>query len=790
MPLGDDNNDGHWSDKLIIQATMNRVVEQYRIHLRCETRDTSLGSERDLDVIFQAIQGSHYVGDFTLDYIPLSIVYCPPNQDMSNSLEQSVSYGTRMTIGKSESFEALSGIHGKVNALGLELGGVHISNSRSTSNRSEVGIQTSHFRKSIITADNSRAIGPSYWGPLGDLFVILVNPEFQIHKRIDETLVYSCTDIQEVIVAPAHKLLLPGNDPITSQIPEDVRYKLLNLDPFIKNLSRFFGRQELLIGFKGYDEDWIGTDSLGTVRETFSPPDWGIGSHQKLSDNGSYILYYEVIDPNPETPQRESLVVEFNRIEVLDDQDWIGAGDLYFQGSVDGVNTGWSEEFTVNPGQEIILEGDKWRKEVQGMESDPDIELWEAANPYADPTGKNRAECIGRWWLDNGTELNYSKGETRELMSRDTNEVEWQAKLTHERELDFDLFGLIGFKGITETSFMTTVGFQRSYETEVGEISSASCFLIRNQNEEDLEGIEIYYDKIFSTFMFRKVRPDPMVTGVIKSRPFATLGGIPVYLMAESGIMYSNVTDAAGRYRFVNIPPGKYLLSAGNKSARVELKDAKSIIRHDFKDVKRVLNLEKAAIWEVTSTLGISSEVADRIGAQLSKIASEDDIADLCGFSKDKMRQILNKVVLRWPGLSLRYIKSINKTHREKLEKLGIRTTKELLNSVSTPRIRKWLERSTGIQSKVILEWAKLADLMRIKSISEKHFLLLKEAGIDTLIKLQGQEVKRLHKTLQQINKKKQIFAEPPSQSDVKAWIDEATRMKRVVRMPSSRNRK
>jgi hypothetical protein len=31
--------------------------------------------------------------------------------------------------------------------------------------------------------------------------------------------------------------------------------------------------------------------------------------------------------------------------------------------------------------------------------------------------------------------------------------------------------------------------------------------LIRNQNEKDLSGIQIYYDRVFSTLVFLKIRP-------------------------------------------------------------------------------------------------------------------------------------------------------------------------------------------------------------------------------------------------------------------------------------------
>jgi hypothetical protein len=102
-------------------------VEQYRILLHCETRDTSLGTSDDATAVLQAIQGQSAIGDFTLDFVPISIVYCPPGQDMTASLTQSQSYGTRFTIGESSGMESQSGVEFKVDFLGLLGEGVGFS---------------------------------------------------------------------------------------------------------------------------------------------------------------------------------------------------------------------------------------------------------------------------------------------------------------------------------------------------------------------------------------------------------------------------------------------------------------------------------------------------------------------------------------------------------------------------------------------------------------------------------------------------------------------------------------
>src|SRR6266487_2663862 len=116
--LGNDDDNGDWSDTLIVSATMSEEVEQYQLALHCETQQTSAGTHVDLNAVVQAVQGMAVIGDFTLDFIPASIVYCPPGQDMTNSLTQSESYGTRFTIGQSSGFKADTTVQAKIDFLG------------------------------------------------------------------------------------------------------------------------------------------------------------------------------------------------------------------------------------------------------------------------------------------------------------------------------------------------------------------------------------------------------------------------------------------------------------------------------------------------------------------------------------------------------------------------------------------------------------------------------------------------------------------------------------------------
>ena len=507
--LGDDDHDGDWSDQLTISVTMTEVIEEYRILLHCETQDTSLGTSRDSQMTFVAVQGESYIGDFTLDYIPLSIVYCPPGQDMTASLTQSISYGTRFTIGETSGMKAETGVEFKVDFLGLVSEGVGFSESQSFSNTNTSGIQVSHFRNTVVTADNQRAIGRAYWGPLGDLFVILVNPQFAASRRADGTILYSPKDIRQVIVAPAWKLLRPNHDPIVSVMPADVRKRLLELDPFIQNLDQFF-------------------------------PDSGV-----------------------------------------------------------------------------------------------DISV--AANPFADPSSNNRAELIGRWWLDTGTEIVYSEGESHQLFNSITNEVSYESTVTINASVGINYNGLAAALGVTSSN-TTFVGLQESKETNSSYSKTAACFLLRNQNDRDLDGIELYYDKIFSTFMFRRVRSrysQPpigelsvgVLIGRIIDRDSRAQRGIGVSLVAADGGKQYTSADATGKYAFYNLAPGRYTLSAGDVTKKVIITEEHSFVSPQVADlpkVRRIIDLERSSHWEVSEALRISSSLAQKLAAHLQKAKSKD----------------------------------------------------------------------------------------------------------------------------------------------------------------------
>jgi predicted flap endonuclease-1-like 5' DNA nuclease len=119
-------------------------------------------------------------------------------------------------------------------------------------------------------------------------------------------------------------------------------------------------------------------------------------------------------------------------------------------------------------------------------------------------------------------------------------------------------------------------------------------------------------------------------------------------------------------------------------------------------------------------------------------------------------------------------IEGIGPVYAEKLRAVGITTVEKLLDAGATPKGRQQLEEATDIGHKLILEWVNLADLMRIKGISEEYSDLLEEAGVDTVKELRNRNADNLHAALVKTNQEKNLVRRVPAQRQVADWIAQA----------------
>lgn len=131
---------------------------------------------------------------------------------------------------------------------------------------------------------------------------------------------------------------------------------------------------------------------------------------------------------------------------------------------------------------------------------------------------------------------------------------------------------------------------------------------------------------------------------------------------------------------------------------------------------------------------------------------------------------------------SIEAIEGIGKSYGKKLSKVGIKTTKALLDRAATPKGRKALADATGIDDGRILKFANLADLMRVRGVAVQYSELLEAAGVDTVKELRNRKPANLQAAMAEVNGKKRLVRAVPSLSAVTKWVAEAKAMKPVLK--------
>ena len=116
---------------------------------------------------------------------------------------------------------------------------------------------------------------------------------------------------------------------------------------------------------------------------------------------------------------------------------------------------------------------------------------------------------------------------------------------------------------------------------------------------------------------------------------------------------------------------------------------------------------------------------------------------------------------------SIQEIEGIGPAYGSKLRKAGIRTTRDFLKHCCDAKGRKQAAKGTGFSPKQLLEWANLADLMRITGIGPQYSELLEAAGVDTVKELCKRNADNVAAKMKQVNARKRLIRTVPSASMV-----------------------
>lgn len=119
-------------------------------------------------------------------------------------------------------------------------------------------------------------------------------------------------------------------------------------------------------------------------------------------------------------------------------------------------------------------------------------------------------------------------------------------------------------------------------------------------------------------------------------------------------------------------------------------------------------------------------------------------------------------------------IEGIGPVYEEKLNAVGIKTVEALLEKACTPKGRKELAEATGISGALVLKWANMADLFRIKGVASQFAELLKASGVDTVKELKHRRPENLHQKLIEVNEQKKLVRVVPALSMLSDFIEQA----------------
>ena len=122
-------------------------------------------------------------------------------------------------------------------------------------------------------------------------------------------------------------------------------------------------------------------------------------------------------------------------------------------------------------------------------------------------------------------------------------------------------------------------------------------------------------------------------------------------------------------------------------------------------------------------------------------------------------------------------IEGIGPANARKLAKAKITNTGAFLRLCCDKKGRKEVSAASGVGEKVLLKWANLADLMRIKGVGTQYSELLEAAGVDTVKELRTRKPDNLAAALAKANAKKKLTRTVPTEKVVKGWISHAKRL-------------
>lgn len=129
----------------------------------------------------------------------------------------------------------------------------------------------------------------------------------------------------------------------------------------------------------------------------------------------------------------------------------------------------------------------------------------------------------------------------------------------------------------------------------------------------------------------------------------------------------------------------------------------------------------------------------------------------------------------RGPGSGdIERIEGIGQAYGDKLRAIGLSSVASYLKAATTKKGRAEIAEKTGISETLVLKWANMADLFRIKGVAGEYAELLEAAGVDTVKELARRVPENLAQKMEEVNAEKRLTRKTPSAKEVSAWVDQA----------------
>lgn len=108
----------------------------------------------------------------------------------------------------------------------------------------------------------------------------------------------------------------------------------------------------------------------------------------------------------------------------------------------------------------------------------------------------------------------------------------------------------------------------------------------------------------------------------------------------------------------------------------------------------------------------------------------------------------------------------------QKLDRIGIKQTKQLFPHVLTREDRCAFAEENQIADDDLLELTRLTDIARLKWVGPKFARLLIESPYDTVEKIANSDYEALYLALAEVNEKKEIYKGNIGEEDLKNWVN------------------